>query len=78
MQEDADTEERNFSYQFSDRAYLLGSSNAILYISCEDSDDMSVFVQLHKVGKLARSYIAIMSHWKTFREWVWGKTKFQR
>jgi uncharacterized protein len=50
MQEDADTEELHF-YQFPDRAYLLGASKVILYISCEDSDDVDVFVQLRKVNK---------------------------
>ena len=59
MQEDADPEELHFKHVFTRRSYLLGSSKAILYISCDEFDDMDVFCQIRKAdkhGKLLVSY----------------------
>lgn len=43
-----DTEELSFEYTFPQKGCVLGCSRAILFVSCDDSDDMDVFVQLRK------------------------------
>ena len=58
MQEDADPEELHFKYTFTKRTYLLGSAKAVLYVSCQDQDDMDVFVQLRKVDKAGNVLIS--------------------
>lgn len=45
---DTDSEELSFEYTFSSRSYIIGYPQATLYMSCNDSDDMDVFVQLRK------------------------------
>lgn len=54
QQDDNDREELMFKYTFDKRSYLVGNSKAIVYISCPDSDDMDVFVQLRKVDKAGK------------------------
>jgi len=59
LQEDQDSEELHFKYTFQTRSYLLGSSKAVLYISCDDFDDMDVCTQIRKAdkdGKILWSY----------------------
>jgi predicted acyl esterase len=51
---DKDTEEISFEYTFSQKACILGSSRAVLFVSCNDSDDMDVFVQLRKADSDGR------------------------
>ncbi|CAG8908896.1 unnamed protein product [Penicillium egyptiacum] len=46
-----DTEELSFEYTFDDRSYVVGHPKAVLYMSCNDYDDMDVFVQLRKLDK---------------------------
>jgi hypothetical protein len=45
---DNDTEELSFEYTFSQKSHILGCSRPILFMACNDSDDMDVFVQLRK------------------------------
>ncbi|KAJ5691553.1 Alpha/Beta hydrolase protein [Penicillium malachiteum] len=51
MQIDADSEEVSFKHIFSQKATLVGSSRAILFISCPDHDDLDIFVQLRKLDR---------------------------
>jgi uncharacterized protein len=51
LQKDQDSEELHFKYTFKNRSYLLGSSKAVLYISCNDFDDMDVCTQIRKADK---------------------------
>lgn len=51
LQMDSDEGELCFEYTFSQRTCLLGCSRAILRMSCEDSDEMDVFVQVRKADK---------------------------
>jgi predicted acyl esterase len=51
MQADEDTNELLFTYTFSESASFLGYSKAVLYMSCQDYDDLDVFVQLRKTNK---------------------------
>lgn len=51
LQTDTDSEELTFRYTFSERSFLLGYSKAELYLSCEASDDLDIFVQLRKADK---------------------------
>jgi len=58
MQVDADPGELRFQFEFKEPAYLLGNARATLNVSCNDHDDMDVWVQLRKVdrnGKLLQS-----------------------
>ncbi|EGP86982.1 unnamed protein product [Zymoseptoria tritici ST99CH_3D7] len=41
----------DFTFSFQERTRLIGLPKAILYMSCEDHDDMNVFVQLRKRDK---------------------------
>ncbi|KAJ0418326.1 Alpha/Beta hydrolase protein [Aspergillus carlsbadensis] len=58
-QMDEDPEQANFSYKFSKRTYLLGSIKATLFMSCNDADDMDIFLQVRKMdssGQILRNY----------------------
>lgn len=58
LQIDADSEELHFSHTFTARSCLVGYSRAVLYVSCADSDDLDIFVQLRKAdanGKLLQN-----------------------
>lgn len=48
---DADSEEVFFYHTFTHQCLLIGCACAVLYLSCEDFDDMDVFVQLRKADK---------------------------
>lgn len=48
---DTDREELSFQYTFPDRALVVGCARAVLYMSCNDHDDMDVFVQVRKANK---------------------------
>ncbi|KAJ5901239.1 alpha/beta-hydrolase [Penicillium tannophilum] len=48
LQMATDTEELSFEYIFPQKACVLGCSRAFLFVSCDESDDMDVFVQLRK------------------------------
>ncbi len=57
MQADDDAGELWFRYTFSKTAYFLGSVKAVLTMSCADSDDMDIFLQIRKLdatGKILR------------------------
>lgn len=59
MQEDRDEGEISFKYTFASKGHLLGSATAVLYVSCDDLDDMDVFTQIRKAdrnGKILWSY----------------------
>ena len=51
MQADNDPEELRFEYIFTEKTYLLGYPRATLYVSCEDHDEMDIFVQLRKTDE---------------------------
>ncbi|KAI4943259.1 hypothetical protein J4E91_009458 [Alternaria rosae] len=51
---DADPEELSFTYTFAKQTRLIGSSKAVLYMSCPDHDDLDVFVILRKIDKDGR------------------------
>ncbi|KAJ4180450.1 hypothetical protein NW755_011747 [Fusarium falciforme] len=51
MQMDNEPEEVVFEYTFEQKTRLLGTSKAVLYMSCPDHDDFDVFVQLRKADK---------------------------
>lgn len=46
-----DSEELSFSYTFQEACLLVGCARAKLYVSCKDSDDMDVFVQIRKADQ---------------------------
>lgn len=48
---DTDREELSFQYTFPNRALVVGCARAVLYMSCDDHDDMDVFVQVRKANK---------------------------
>lgn len=48
LQMASDTEELSFEYKFTQQSCILGCSRAVLFVSCNESDDMDVFVQLRK------------------------------
>lgn len=48
LQADCDPEEIRFEYTFTETSYLVGYSKATLFVSCQEHDDMDVFVQLRK------------------------------
>ncbi|KAL3477027.1 Alpha/Beta hydrolase protein [Aspergillus californicus] len=50
LQVDNDPEELHFEYSFARQTRLIGYSKAVLYMSCDDFDDMDVFVQLRKAS----------------------------
>ena len=57
LQTDSDPEELWFRYTFTKRSYLVGSVKAVLSMSCLESDDMDVFLQIRKLdasGKILR------------------------
>ena len=57
MQMDDDSEELHFKYTFTTRSYLLGAAKAVLWMSCNDADDMDIFLQIRKEdasGKMLR------------------------
>lgn len=51
---DADPEELSFTYTFPKQTRLIGSSKAVLYMSCQDHDELDVFVILRKIDKDGR------------------------
>ena len=54
QQIDADAEELCFEYTFTKTSYIIGYSRAVLYMSCNDLDDLDVFVQLRKADSNGR------------------------
>ena len=59
LQMDEDSEELQFRYTFATRTYLACSVKAVLSMSCVESDDMDVFLQIRKAdatGKMLRYY----------------------
>lgn len=57
-QDSTDSQELHFSHTFSKRSYLLGYSSVTLYVSCLESDDLDIFVQIGKAdtqGNLVQS-----------------------
>lgn len=48
QQVDNDTEELQFKFKIPNRTLLVGSVKAVLYISCDASDDMDIFLQVRK------------------------------
>jgi predicted acyl esterase len=51
---DADPEELSFVHTFIKQTKLIGTSKAVLYMSCPDHDDLDVFVILRKADKAGR------------------------
>ncbi len=54
---DDDSEECHFRFTFSEKTHLLGAAKVVLYMSCEEADDMDIFLQLRKEdssGKILR------------------------
>ncbi|KAH7405702.1 Alpha/Beta hydrolase protein [Phaeosphaeria sp. MPI-PUGE-AT-0046c] len=47
-QDATDSQELHFSHTFDKRSYLVGYSTVTLHVSCLDSDDLDVYVQLGK------------------------------
>lgn len=47
-QDGTDTDEVVFQHTFDKKAYVLGYPRAVLYVSCPDTDDMDVYVQVTK------------------------------
>lgn len=59
QQVDNDSDELHFKMKISQRTFLIGSVRAVLYISCDDLDDMDIFLQVRKAdkdGNILRSY----------------------
>ena len=59
QQIDNDPDELLFKMTFHKRTALLGSVRAVLFMSCNDHDDMDIFLQVRKAdaaGNLLRSY----------------------
>lgn len=57
-QDSTDSQELHFGHTFSKRSYLLGYSSVTLYVSCLESDDLDIYVQIGKAdsqGKLVQS-----------------------
>jgi len=54
QQEGNDTEELEFQYTFDTRSYVIGYPSATLYVSCDEHDDMDVYVQLRKMDGSGR------------------------
>lgn len=46
-----DSEEVSFTYIFQEPSLVVGSARAKLYMSCKDSDDMDVFIQIRKADQ---------------------------
>jgi predicted acyl esterase len=58
QQADNDPEELHFEHTFEATTHIVGYSRAVLYMSCEQADDLDVFVQLRKAdrnGKLLQN-----------------------
>jgi predicted acyl esterase len=58
QQADNDPEELHFEHTFEATTHVVGYSRAVLYMSCEQADDLDVFVQLRKAdrnGKLLQN-----------------------
>ncbi|KAJ5714362.1 Alpha/Beta hydrolase protein [Penicillium malachiteum] len=51
MQMDNDSEEVMFKHTFTQKTTVVGSSKAILFMSCPDHDDLDIFVQLRKLDR---------------------------
>jgi predicted acyl esterase len=51
---DVDPEELSFAYTFTKQTRLIGTSKAVLYMSCPDHDDFDVFVILRKADRDGR------------------------
>ena len=49
-----DTEELQFEYTFDATSYVIGYPSATLYMSCDDHDDMDVYVQLRKLDRTGK------------------------
>ena len=49
-----DTEELQFTYEFTEAAFVIGYPSATLYVSCAEHDDMDVYVQLRKQDRGGR------------------------
>jgi predicted acyl esterase len=59
QQVDNDSEELVFRVKLPERTFLIGSVKAVLYMSCDDLDDMDIFLQVRKAdaaGNILRSY----------------------
>jgi predicted acyl esterase len=55
LQMDSDSEELSFQYTFPHRALFVGCARVVLYMSCNDHDDMDVFVQVRKADRKGRT-----------------------
>jgi predicted acyl esterase len=58
QQVDNDPEELRFEHTFKTTTHIIGYPRAVLYMSCEQADDLDVFVQLRKAdrnGKLLQN-----------------------
>jgi hypothetical protein len=51
---DEDPEELHFRSTFSQRTYLVGSVEAVLFMSCNDADDMDILLQIRKVDNTGK------------------------
>lgn len=51
QQMDNDTEELHFKLRLPERCLLVGSVKAVLYVSCNDFDDLDIFLQIRKADK---------------------------
>lgn len=59
FQADEDPEELHFRFTFSEKTHLLGAAKVVLFISCDDAEDMDIFLQLRKQdasGNILRYY----------------------
>ena len=59
LQVDDDPEELHFRLKMTEKTFLIGAVKAVLYISCDDLDDMDIFLQVRKAdadGNILRSY----------------------
>lgn len=54
QQADNDPEEVSFVHTFEEQATLIGTSKAVLWVSCPEHDDLDIFVQLRKADKAGK------------------------
>jgi len=64
----------SFTHTFQETTRLVGMPKAVLFMSCEDSDDMVVYVTIRKLDKEGKTMVALNIPWSAAKAESFEKT----
>jgi len=61
---ESDDDAATFTYTFDQKTQIVGMPKAVLYMSCDDADDMDIYVLIEKLDKDGKPMLNLNIPWK--------------